>query len=137
MDETLIKVLQHFFSLHEADTIYLMLYSEEYTSKDVVEYIEWCHKRNANDLPTDFDEWLEDRKPRITIGFCVTESGTPYAETLEFPKRHEDMEHGTEFEWYYSLRQNTDCIMKLKVGETIPFKIRDDKDSVGSVTRLK
>jgi len=28
-------------------------------------------------------------------------------------------------------------ILKLKVGDTIPFKIRDDKNSVGSVTRLK
>ena len=47
------------------------------------------------------------------------------------------MDHGSEYEWYYSLREVTDDILKLEVGQTIPFKIRDDKDSVGSVTRLK
>lgn len=47
------------------------------------------------------------------------------------------MDHGTEYEWYYSLREITDDILSLKVGQTIPFKLRDDQNSVGSVTRLK
>ena len=130
-------VLQHFLSLHEADAVVGMLYDTEYSSDDILEYIDWCKKRYEQDLDTDFEEWLDDRIPRITLGFCVTEAEAPISGVLEFPKRHEDMDHGTEYEWYYSLREITDSIMKLKIGETIPFKIRDDRTSVGSVTRLK
>lgn len=136
-DTKIQKILEHFLSLHEADAVYNMLTDEDYTADDIVEYCSWIDKRYGHDLSTDFDAWLDDRKPRVYIGFCVTECGHPVAGTLEFPKRGEDMEHGSEYEWYYSLREITDDIFKLKVGETIPFKIRDDKDSVGSVTRLK
>lgn len=136
-DTKLSAVLLHYLSIHEADAVESMLHDEEYTERDVIEYIEWIDKRYGHDLPTDFDSWLDDRKPRVTIGFCVTENGHPVSGTLEFPKRGEDMDHGTEYEWYYSLKEIQDDILKLKVGETIPFKIRDDKDSVGSVTRLK
>ena len=76
-------------------------------------------------------------QPRVLIGFAVTEGGQPKSGFLTFPKRGEDMDHGTEYEWYYSLREMTDQILALKIGETIPFKIRDDKDSVGAVIRLK
>lgn len=136
-DYKLNMTLKHLFSIHEADAVYYMLYDEGYTSKDVIEYIDWCKKRYEQNLDTDFEEWLDDRIPRITIGFCVTEAEAPISGVLEFPKRHEDMDHGGEYEWYYSLREITDSIMKLKIGETIPFKIRDDRTSVGSVTRLK
>lgn len=136
-DYKLNMTLKHLFSMHEADAVYYMLYDEGYTSKDIIEYIDWCRKRYEQDLDTDFEEWLDGRIPRITLGFCVTEAGVPISGVLEFPKRHEDMDHGTEYEWYYSLREITDSIMKLKIGETIPFKIRDDRTSVGSVTRLK
>ena len=114
-----------------------MLHDEDYTERDVIEYIEWCKKRYAQNLSTDFDEWLEDRKPRVYIGFSVTEFGVPVSGDLWFPKRGEDMDYGSEYEWYYSLKEIQDDILKLKVGETIPFKIRDDQNSVGSVTRLK
>ena len=130
-------VLLHYLSIHEADAVYNMLTDEDYTELDVLQYITWCGWRYAQGLSTDFDEWLEDRKPRVYIGFCVTEFGTPVSGDLWFPKRGEDMDHGSEYEWYYSLKEIQDDILKLKVGETIPFKIRDDKDSVGSVTRLK
>lgn len=136
-DYKLNVTLQHFLSIHEADAVADMLYDEDYTSENIIEYINWCDKRYEQDLDTDFEEWLDDRIPRITIGFCVTEAGTPISGVLEFPKRHEDMDHGGEYEWYYSLREITDSIMKLRIGETIPFKIRDDQTSVGSVTRLK
>ena len=137
MEDKLQQVLQHYLSIHEAETVASMLSDIDYSSEDIIEYIRWCKRRYDAGLPTDFEEWLDDRIPRITIGFCVTEFGAPVAGALEFPKRHEGMSHGTEFEWYYSLREITDQIMALKVGETTPFKIRDDKDSVGSVTRLK
>lgn len=133
----LTATIRHFLSVHEADAVINMLQDENYTIGDISEYLRWIKMRYDLDLPTDFDSWLDDRKPRVTIGFCVTECGTPVSGTLEFPKRGEDMDHGTEYEWYYSLREVTDKIMALKVGETIPFKIRDDNDSVGSVTRLK
>lgn len=136
-EDKLRVVMQYLFGLHETDAIMGMLQDEDYTADDICEYINWGRKRYEQDLDTEFDSWLDDRKPRVTIGFSVTEAGCPIAGTLEFPKRGEDMDHGTEFEWYYSLREITDKIMALKVGETIPFKIRDDKDSVGSVTRLK
>ena len=136
-DAKLSAVLLHYLSIHEADAVDNMLRDEDYTERDVIEYIEWCDKRFQQDLDTEFDSWLEDRKTRVTIGFCVTENGHPISETLEFPKRGEDMDHGSEYEWYYSLKEIQDDILKLKVGESIPFKIRDDKNSVGSVTRLK
>lgn len=131
------KTLEYFLSLHEADAVNDMLNDDDYTSQDILQYIAWCKKRYAQDLSTNFEEWLDDRKPRVTIGFCCTEAGSPISGTLEFPKRGEDMDHGTEYEWYYSLKEIQGDILKLKVGETIPFKLRDDKDSVGSVTRLK
>ena len=137
MEDKLQQVLRYYLSIHEADAVYQMIDDESYSGDDIIEYIRWCNKRFAEALPTDFEEWLDDRIPRVTIGFCTTEFGCPVAGTLEFPKRGEDMDHGTEFEWYYSLREITDQIMRLKIGETIPFKIRDDKDSVGHVTRLK
>lgn len=136
-EDKLRAVMQYLFGLHETDAVVGMLQDEDYTADDICEYINWGRKRYEEDLDTEFDSWLDDRKTRVTIGFSVTEAGCPIAGTLDFPKRGEDMEHGTEYEWYYSLREITDKIMALKVGETIPFKIRDDKDSVGSVTRLK
>lgn len=136
-DTKLSAVLLYYLFSHEAKAVEDMLRDEQYTERDVIEYIEWCNKRLEQSLDTEFDSWLEDRKPRVTIGFCVTENGHPVSGTLDFPKRGEDMDHGTEYEWYYSLKEIQDDILKLKVGETIPFKIRDDKDSVGSVTRLK
>lgn len=136
-DTKIQKILEHFLSIHEADAVYNMITDEDYTEHDILQYIAWCRNRYAQDLSTDFDEWLEDRKPRAYIGFTVTEFGTPVAEHLWFPKRGEDMDHGSEYEWYYSLKEIQDDILKLKVGETIPFKIRDDQESVGSVTRLK
>lgn len=129
-------VLQHYLSLHEADAVVGMLYDTEYTSDDIIEYLNWIEKRYGRDESTDFDSWLDDRKPRVRIEFFVTECGTPIHEKLEFPKRGEDMEHGTEFEWYYSLREVTDQIMALKVGESMPFKIRDDKTSHGAIVRI-
>lgn len=137
LDTKLSAVLLHFLSIHEADAVDNMLHDEDYTERDVIEYIEWCDKRFQQDLDTEFDSWLEDRKTRVTIGFCCTDAGSPISGTLEFPKRGEDMDHGTEYEWYYSLREITDDILSLKVGQTIHFKLRDDQTSVGSVTRLK
>lgn len=136
-DTKIQKILEHFLSIHEADAVYNMITDEDYTDQDILQYICWCQKRYNQNLSTDFEEWLEDRKPRVYIGFCVTEFGVPTSGNLWFPKRSEDMDHGNEYEWYYSLREITDDILKLKVGETIPFKIRDDKYSIGSVTRLK
>lgn len=136
-EHKLTETLRHFLSIHEADAVIDMLQDEEYTEQDILQYIAWCKKRYAQDLSTDFEEWLEDRKPRVYIGFSVTEFGTPVSGDLWFPKRGEDMDYGTEYEWYYSLREITGQILALQVGQTIPFKIRDDKDSVGSVTRLK
>ena len=137
MEEKLLGILRHYLSLHEADAVYDMVRDEEYTLKDILQYITWCDKRYEQDLSTDFEEWLEDRKPRIYIGFSVTEFGCPVSGHLWFPKRGEDMSQGTEYEWYYSLKEIEPKIMALEVGQTIPFKIRDDKNSVGSVTRLK
>lgn len=136
-ESKLYSVLKHCLSLHEADAALDMVQNDDYNSRDIIDYIDWCESRYNEDLPTEFDIWLEERKPRVTIGFCVTECGLPVSGTLEFPKRGEDMEKGTEFEWYYSLREITDKIMALEVGQSIPFKIRDDQASVGSVTRLK
>lgn len=129
-------VLQHYLSLHEADAVVGMLYDTEYTSDDIIEYLDWCHRRGEYGEDTEFETWLDDRKPRVRIEFLVTEGGTPIHEELEFPKRGEDMEHGTEFEWYYSLREVTNQIMALKVGESMPFKIRDDKTSHGVIVRI-
>ena len=137
MEDKILEVLIHFLSLHEAHAVEDMINDDEYTSQDILQYISWCKRRYEQNLSTDFEEWLEDRKPRVFIGFCVTEFGTPASGTLWFPKRGEDMSQGTEYEWYYSLKEIEPEIMKLKVGESIPFKIRDDKDSVGTVTRLK
>lgn len=128
-------VLLHYLSIHEADAVDNMLRDEEYTERDVIEYIEWCDKRFRQDLDTDFDSWLEDRKPRVRIEMFLFENGHSVHEELEFPKRGEDMEHGTEFEWYYSLREVTDKIMALRVGDSMPFKIRDDQKSNGIILR--
>lgn len=128
-------VLLHYLSIHEADAVDNMLRDEEYTERDVIEYIEWCDKRFRQDLDTDFDSWLEDRKPRVRIEMFLFENGHSVHEELEFPKRGEDMEHGTEFEWYYSLREVTDKIMALRVGDSMPFKIRDDQNSNGIILR--
>lgn len=128
-------VLQHYLSLHEADAVVGMLYDTEYTSDDIIEYIDWCKKRYEQDLDTDFESWLDDRKPRVHIEILVTECGTPIHEELDFPKRGEDMDHGTEYEWYYSLREITDEILALPVGGSMNFKIRDDAGSHGVVIR--
>lgn len=128
-------VLQHYLSLHEADAVVGMLYDTEYTSDDIIEYIDWCKKRYEQDLDTDFESWLDDRKPRVHIEILVTECGTPIHEELDFPKRGEDMDHGTEYEWYYSLREITDEILALPVGGSMNFKIRDDAESHGVVIR--
>lgn len=130
-------VLLHYLSIHEADAVEYMLRDDDYTESDIIEYIEWCDKRFQQDLDTEFDSWLEDRKPRVEIEIFVTEDGHPVHEKLEFPKRGEDMDHGTEYEWYYSLREVTDQIMALNVGESMYFKIRDDKASRGVIVRTK
>lgn len=130
-------VLAHMFSLHEEEAILEMLDedSEEYTAEDICEYIDWCEKRFYQDLDTEFGSWLEDRKRRVTIEILVTECGTPIHEKLEFPKRDEDMDHGTEYEWYYSLKEVEKEILALPVGGSMNFKIRDDKNSHGVVIR--
>lgn len=133
--EKLLPVLQYFLSLHEAEAVNNMLTDEKYTADDILEYIQWCEDRFDRDLSTDVDSWLEDRKPRVQIEFFVTSCGHPIHEALEFPKRGEDMEKGTEFEWYYSLREVTDQIMALKVGESMNFKLRDDDTSHGTIVR--
>lgn len=125
-------VLLHYLSIHEADAVENMLRDDDYTESDIIEYIEWCDKRFQQDLDTEFDSWLEDRKTRIEIEVFVTENGHPIHEKLEFPKRGEDI-----YEWYYSLREVTDQIMALKVGESMYFKIRDDKASRGVIVRTK
>ena len=98
-EDKLCAVMQYLFGLHETDAVVGMLQDEDYTADDICEYINWGRKRYEQDLDTEFDSWLDDRKPRVTIGFSVTEAGCPIAGTLEFPKRGEDMEHGTEFDW--------------------------------------
>ena len=139
--EKLYVVLEHMFSLHEADAIMDMLADDEdfdgtYSAEDIIEYIDWCERRYELGEDTEFESWLDDRKTRVRIEMLVTECGTPIHEELEFPKRGEDMEHGTEYEWYYSLREVTDEIMALPVGGSMNFKIRDDKDSHGVIIRL-
>lgn len=130
-------VLEHMFSLHEAEAILGMLDEDsDFTGEDIYQYIDWCRKRYELGEDTEFESWLDDRKPRVRIEIFVTECGTPIHEELEFPKRGEDMEHGTEFEWYYSLREVTDEIMALKVGESMNFKIRDDQKSHGTILRI-
>ena len=135
-DYKLNMTLLHLFSMHEADAVANMLYDEDYTSEDIIEYIDWCRKRYDQDLDTEFGSWLEDRKRRVHIEILVTECGTPIHEELEFPKRGEDMEHGTEYEWYYSLREVTDEILALPVGGSMNFKIRDDAGSHGVIIRV-
>lgn len=130
-------VLRYYLAIHEADAVEDMLRDDDYTERDVIEYIEWCAKRYQLCLNTEFDSWLEDRKPRVEIEIFVTENGYPVHEKLEFPKRGEDMDNGTEFEWYYSLREVTDEVMALKPGESMNFKIRDDNKSHGVILRLK
>lgn len=134
-DYKLTMMLQHLFSMHEAYAIANMLYDEDYTSEDIIEYIDWCRKRYEYGEDTKFESWLEDRKPRVHIELLVTECGCPIHEELEFPKRDEDMEHGTEFEWYYSLKEVQKEILALPVGGSMNFKIRDDKNSHGVVIR--
>lgn len=129
-------VLQHYLSLHEADAVVGMLYDTDYTSEDIIEYLDWCHGRGEYGEDTEFETWLDDRKPRVRIEFFVTEVGTPIHEALEFPKRGEDMDHGTEYEWYYSLREVTPEIMALPVGGSMNFKIRDDQTSHGVIVRV-
>jgi len=133
--EKLLPVLQYFLILHEAEAVNNMLTDEEYTADDILEYIDWCRKRYEFGEDTEFGSWLEDRKRRVHIEILVTECGTPIHEELDFPKRDEDMEHGTEYEWYYSLREVTDQIMALPVGGSMNFKIRDNKDSHGVIIR--
>lgn len=134
-DYKLTMTLGHLLSMHEADAVADMLYDEDYTSEDIIEYIDWCRKRYEQDLDTEFDSWLEDRKRRVQIEILVTECGCRIHEELEFPKRGEDMEQGTEYEWYYSLREETEAILALPVGGSMNFKIRDDKDSHGVIIR--
>lgn len=134
-DYKLNMTLQHLFSMHEADAIANMLYDEDYTSEDIIGYIDWCRNRYEQDLDTEFDSWLEDRKRRVRIEILVTECGYRIHEELEFPKRDEDLEHGTEYEWYYSLCEVTDEIMALPVGGSMNFKIRDDNTSHGVIIR--
>ena len=131
------KILEHFLSLYEADAVYNVLTDEDYTADDIIEYIEWCDKRFQQDLDTEFDSWLDDRKPRVEIEIFVTENGHPVHEKLEFPYRQEDIDHGDYYEWYLSLREVTDDILKLKVGESMNFKIRDDQTSHGTILRTK
>lgn len=136
-DNKLTVMLQHLFSTHEADAIANMLYDEDYTEEDILEYIDWCRRRYEYGADTEFDSWLDDRKHRVHIELLVTECGCPIHEELDFPKRDEDMDHGTEFEWYYSLKEVEKEILGLPVGGSMNFKIRDDKTSHGVVIRLK
>lgn len=135
-DYKLNMTLQHLFSMHEADAIANMLYDEDYSAEDIIEYIEWCHKRYEFGEDTEFGSWLDDRKPRVHIEILVTECGCPIHEELDFPKRDEDMDHGTEYEWYYSLKEVEKEILALPVHGSMNFKIRDDKDSHGVIIRL-
>ena len=134
-DYKLTMMLQHLFSMHEADAIVNMLYDEDYSAEDIIEYIKWCKERYGKDLNTNFNEWLEDRKPRVQIEILVTECGCRIHEELEFPKRGEDMDYGTEYEWYYSLKEVEKEILALPVHGSMNFKIRDDKDSHGVIIR--
>lgn len=131
-DYKLTMMLQHLFSTHEADAIANMLYDEDYTAEDIIEYIDWCKERED----IEFSSWLDDRKPRVHIEILVTECGCPIHEELDFPKRGEDMDHGTEYEWYYSLKEVEKEILALPVHGSMNFKIRDDKDSHGVIIRL-
>lgn len=134
-DYKLNMTLQHFLSIHEADAVVDMLYDEDYSAVDIIEYIDWCRERHENDLDTEFDSWIEDRKKRVHIEILVTEGKCRIHEKLEFPKRGEDMEYGTEFEWYYSLKEVEKEILALPVHGSMNFKIRDDKDSHGVIIR--
>lgn len=131
-------VLEHLFSLHEKEAILEMLDedSEEYTAEDICDYIDWCGKRWEDGLDTEFDSWREERKSRVQIEILVTEGKCKIHETLEFPKRDEDMDYGTEYEWYYSLKEVEKEILALPVHGSMNFKIRDDKDSHGVIVRL-
>jgi len=138
IDEDKLEVLlEHIFSLHEAEAILEMLDEdcEEFSGEDICQYIEWCHKRYESGEDTEFDSWLEDRKHRVHIEIFATECGCLIHEKLEFPKRGEDMDHGTEYEWYYSLREVTDEILALPIGGSMNFKIRDDVNSHGVIVR--
>lgn len=128
-------VLQHYLSLHEADAVVGMLYDTDYTSEDIIEYLDWCHGRGESGEDTEFESWLDDRKHRVKIEILVTECGCRIHEELEFPKRGEDMDHGTEFEWYYSLKEVQPDILALPVGGSMNFRIRDDKNSHGVIIR--
>lgn len=129
-------VLQHFLSIHEADSVDYMLFNEdEYTTDDIIEYIDWCRKRYELGEDTEFESWLKDRKRRVRIEILVTEGKCRIHEKLEFPKRGEDMDYGTEYEWYYSLKEVEKEILALPVGGSMNFKIRDDKNSHGVVIR--
>lgn len=128
--------LQHLLSIHEADSVADMIYDDEYSADDIVEYIDWCRERYASDEDTEFESWIDDRKRRVKIEILVTECGCRIHEALEFPKRGEDMDHGTEYEWYYSLREVTPEIMALPVGGSMNFKIRDDQTSHGVIVRV-
>lgn len=133
----LTATLRYFLSIHEADAVIAMLSGDSrYNGEDIIEYLDWIHSRYEDDLPTDFESWVEDRQPRIQIEIFVTEDGHPIHEKLEFPKRGEEMKNGAEFEWYYSLREVTDQILALKIGESMNFKIRDDKKSHGTILRI-
>lgn len=139
-EDKLTNVLTHVFCVSEAETIVSMLVDDEereenYTSEDICNYIDWCKNRHKQKLSTDFKEWVESRKVRVHIRFMVSESGYAVSGELDFPKRGEDMEFGSEYEWYYSLREVTDEIMRLPVGGSMNFKIRDDKNSHGVVIR--
>ena len=134
-DYKLNMTLQYIFSMHEADAIANMLYDEDYTSEDIIEYIDWCRERYEHGEDTEFDSWLEDRKPRVKIEILVTEGKCRIHEKLEFPKRGEDMDYGSEFEWYYSLKEVEKEIMALPVHGSMNFKIRDDKTSLGVIIR--
>lgn len=127
--------LQHLLSIHEADSVADMIYDDEYSADDIVEYIDWCRERYASDEDTEFESWIDDRKRRVKIEILVTECGCRIHEELEFPKRGEDMDHGTEFEWYYSLKEVQPDILALPVGGSMNFKIRDDQDSHGVIIR--
>lgn len=134
-DYKLNMTLQHFLSIHEADSVAEMLYDDEYSAEDITEYIDWCRERYESGEDTEFESWLDDRKHRVKIEILVTECGCRIHEELEFPKRGEDMDHGTEFEWYYSLKEVQQDILALPVGGSMNFKIRDDKNSHGVVIR--
>lgn len=59
-EDKILKVLEYYLSLHEADAVFGMLYDPQFTSDDIIEYIKWCDRRYEEDKETDVDIWLKE-----------------------------------------------------------------------------